>query len=506
MKHTRNVAIILLITIVCVGCNNNSYDDIDNIIPEIESTDDSSHIDKIDTSDDHIHVCDDDHEQEHNHYLEDGYHYETYDDTYKGDLQRIYDILYRMTEDINLLKETDQYKKEYDTFLSLMTDVIDGHTQKNKIPQATVNVKGMFSYYNYDHKIVDLFVKYPNEAADEAALIEFTRYFCYLYAVLLQGSTEGIYKDDTLYYALFPNTNNIISNTAGGKTFVSYEGYTGDIVVLERADRINKLSIKDTVFSDTAEIVNYTGTVSVAPVNQYGAVGRTSHLYVSSSPDDDIITSIYINGNMIMINPDVTSQEYINMRNQKEIRSAKENYLDSIDNVPYLSVLQVSHCELSDTSQLFSKIPMENINTLDLSNNDLEELDLSSFSSLDSLDLNGNIDLRSLKMPNRKSVLYLGLRNTSIDSLDFLSEYETIANIDIRETAVSDLTSLADKNVYNLDFNADITDYSGLCNIKNLKSLNIVSNEKLSDELRDLVKSIGTVSEFYYNYKVVPLS
>lgn len=505
MKYTRSVAILLLTIVACSGCSNhNDSDNIDNIIPEIESTESDCNTDYIEKNVDNIHICDAEHEHEHS--LEDDDYYEAYDDTFDGYLQMIYDILYRMIEDVNLLKGTDQYKEEYDTFLSLMMDAVDGHMQKNKLPSATVNVKGAFSYYNYDYMIVNLFEKYPNEAIEETTLIEFTRYFCYMYSVLLQGSTENIYKNDTLYYALFPNTKNIISNKDGIKTLVYYEGYTGDIAVLERADRINSLRGIEDVFSETVEIINYTGTVSVAPVNQYGAVGKTSHIYVSQNRDDSIVDAIYINGNTTMINPDKTSQEFTNMQNQKEIRSVKENYLDSIDNVPYLSILQVSHCELSDTSHLFAKIPMENINTLNLSNNDLEELDLSSFSSLDSLDLNGNYGLRSIKMPKRRSILYLGLRGTAIASLDFLSEYETIANIDIRETAVSDLTSLADKNVYNLDFNADVTDYSGLQYIKDLKSLNIVSSEELSDELLDLIKNIDTINEFYYNYKVVPLS
>lgn len=505
MKYTRNIAILLLIIVACSGCNNNNYgENIDNTIPEIKSTDNDCNTVNIETNDEKIHICDLEHEHEHS--MEDNDYYESYEDTYEGNLQGIYDTLYEMIDDINVLKGTDQYRDEYNTLLTLLMDAVDGHTQKNKKTGDTVYSGNMFSFHYYEQILIKLFENYPNEAAKETALIEFTRYYCYLYAVMWEGSTENLYENDALYNVLFPNTENIITNTEGNKTFINYDGYTGKIAVDQRVTRINQLRGNETVFSETAEIVNYTGTVSVAPVNQYGAVGRTSHVYVSQNRDDSIVNGIYINGNTIMINPDCTSKEFIDMQNQKEIRSVKENYLDSIDNVPNLTVLQVSHCELSDPSRLFAKIPMENINTLDLSNNDLEELDLSSFSSLDSLDLNGNYGLRSIKMPNRKSILYINLRDTSMDSLSFLAEYETVANLDIRTTAVPDLTPLAGKIVYNIDFDADITDYTGLRTIKELRSISIVSGKELSDDLMALVKSIETLQEFYYNYQVVPLS
>jgi len=427
----------------------------------------------------------------------------SYEDTYEGLLQEIYDRLYAFTDDIKAVQGTDGYNSAYDTTLQLADVVLSGKSRINQVPRITSNVKGLIPDYYFDTNIVKLFEKYPEQAKQETDLIEFARHYCYIYSDIGQGSTENLYLNDDFYNAIFPNTQQVFIENSDSGVVIGFEGYNGNLVYVERADRLNRVRHLE-VYEDSISISNYSGTISVAPVNKYGATGRTTQVQVNTI-NNDIITSLMLSGDHYIINPDLASQEYIELANNAKVRTASPSYLDLIQNTNQLQILQVSYCEITDASALFDKITAETIITLELSNNLLTELELSQFNNLDSLDVRGNTSLASLKMPAKDSILYVNLRDTALMDLSMFASYNKISTLDIRDTKITDLTGLAGKTIYTLDFNADITDYHGLQNIKDLKSLNIISEKALSAELLELVKGIHTITEFLYNNETVAL-
>jgi len=425
-----------------------------------------------------------------------------YENTYEGKLQQIYDDLFAFTRDIKAAQGSEGYNKAYDTALSLAEKVLKGKEEFIEQTETTSNIKGVIATY-FEIYIVRLFEQYPEQAKKETDLIEFARYFCYIYTNVELASAERMYQNDDFYYTLFPNTDELVIENTDSGVKVSYAGYSGDLVYLERADRLNRVR-HYTIHKDSFIVTNYSGPISVAPVNQYGATGRTTQVQINAL-NPDIITRLLISGDYFMTNPVGSSQAYLEAANNKKVRTASPHYLELIQNVDGLEYLQIYYCEITDADALFDKIPVESIGTLDLSNNLLTELDLTSFTSLGSLELWGNTSLASLKLPVRKSILYVGLRDTGITDLSMFASYDLINNLDIRGTKITSLAPLADKTIYTLRFDADTTDYHGLEKIEGLRRLSIISEKPLSDELLEIVKGIPTITEVTHNGKPVAL-
>lgn len=488
--------ILVVFSVILIGCTNDSPD-IDEKIPTIHE------------SEPNISTTNDTHTQEttlphsHEHSQSSPTPHYSYENTYEGQLQKIYDCLFAFTYDIKAAQGTDGYNSAYDTTLSLAEKILKDKVQLNQPQKITSHVKGMIPGYYFDTNIVKLFEKYPEQAKQETDLIEFARHFCYIYSNIELGSTESLYLNDDFYYAVFPNTQQVVIENIDSGVVVGFDGYSGNLVYVERADRINRVRHLE-VYENSISISNYSGTISVAPVNKYGATGRTTQVQINAV-NPDVITTLMISGDYFITNPDWTSKDVLELANNAEVRTTSPNYLDLIQNTNHLQILQVSYCEITDASALLDKITAETIITLELSNNLLTELDLSQFNNLDSLDIRGNASLKSLKMPVKDSILYVNLRDTSLTDLSMFASYNKISTLDIRETKITSLTDLAGKTIYTLDFNADTTDYHGLQNIKELKSLNIISEKALSSELLELVKGIPSITEFLYNNETVAL-
>ncbi len=498
LNRTYQLLLILVVfSVILISCTNDS-NDIDEKIPAMHE------------SESDISASNDNHTQEtpplhnHEHSLSSPPpHASSYENTYEGLLQAIYDRLYAWIDDIKAAQGKDGYNSTYDKTIELAEAVLEGKTRLNQVTPIISNVNGVIPDYYFNLDIVELFEKYPAQAKEETELIELTRHYCHIYSNIMEGSTEKLYQNDDLYYTIFPHTQQIQIKESDSSVVIGFEGYIGKLVYVERSDRINRVRNLE-VYENSISISNYSGTISIAPVNKYGATGRTTQVQINTV-NPEVITSLMISGNYFITNPDLASQEYIELANNTKVRTDSPNYLDLIQNTDQLQILQVSYCEITDANALFDKITAEPITTLELSNNFIPKLDLTKFIYLDSLDVRGNASLASLKMPEKDSILYVNLRDTALTDLSMFASYNKISALDIRDTKITDLTGLAGKTIYTLDFNADITDYHGLLNIKDLKSLNIISEKALSAELLELVKEIPTITEFLYNNETVAL-
>ena len=371
-----------------------------------------------------------------------------YEDTYEGQMQKIYDFLYVYTAEIEAAREKDGYNTAYDTSLSLAQTVLDGKACLNAYPLSTYFVDGLVLFQGED-AVLDLFSQYPGQAAEETALIEFLRQYLYIETVIANFSTETLYENDALYEALFPNIGALTAEPDGADVRLRFDGWNGGMVYVERADRLNQVW-DCAVYPDFITVSDYTGVVSIAPVNAYGATGRTAQIEVAAGDGSG-------------------------------------------------RILQICNCGISDADALLAKINAPKIQTLEISFTEVNALDLSDFEKLDSLYLYADTALETLILPEKTSMTSAALCDTALTDLSMFAAYEEIGSLDIRNTHIPNLDALAGKTVQILSFDADLTDYHGLSAIEGLRSLSIESEQALSSELLEFVKGLPALKTFSYN-------
>ena len=377
-----------------------------------------------------------------------------YEDTYEGQLQEIYDFLYVYTAEIEAAREKDGYNTAYDTSLALAKTVLDGKACLNEYPLSTYFVDGLVLFQG-ENAVQELFTQYPGQAAEENALIEFLRQYLYIETVIANFSTETLYENDALYEALFPDTGALTAEQVGEDVRLRFDGWDGGMVYVERADRLNQVW-DCAVYPDFITVSDYTGIVSAAPVNAYGATGRTAQIEVAAGDGSG-------------------------------------------------RILQICNCGISDTDALLAKINAPKIRTLEISYTEVNALDLSDFAKLDSLYLYADTALETLILPEKTSMTSAALCETALTDLSMFASYEKIGSLDIRDTKIANLDALAGKTVQILSFDADLTDYHGLSAIEGLRSLNIESEQALSSGLLEFVKDIPSLQLFSYNGEPVTL-
>lgn len=184
-----------------------------------------------------------------------------------------------------------------------------------------------------------------------------------------------------------------------------------------------------------------------------------------------------------------------------------------INEMPQLSHLEISYCDVSDYSPILEN---KNITGLDLDYDNIsaeiiDEIsenksliylsldgygitDVSLFADMERLNvlsLNDNeiTDISSLEKLTELSHLYL--KNNNISDISILKEFKIIENLDLSENNISDISSLSKatmlKNLWM--YNNEITDISVLSNLTELEWLNF-NNNHISDvsALSNLIK------------------
>ncbi|MCQ2432632.1 MAG: hypothetical protein MJ175_08530 [Clostridia bacterium] len=422
--------------------------------------------------------------------------------TFDDQMRNIYGILNAYIRTVNAVSWEKEYLPVYSESVQLAMNVLNENTQTIFSTNPVYRMDHFVAIGNFEEIFAKLFKEYPEQAKRETALIEFLRQYCYIYQMIGQFSLENFYQNEEVYDALFPGTKKIITEYHGGDVSIGYEGYHGTIAYVKRDNQINSFHSSLDLCEDAVIISNYDGIVSIVPVNQYGAVGRTSKISVSCRVPDAVHT-IVVSGNHCLINPDISSEEFIAVLNNKADRTSDKNWIDDIGNTQYLESLIINHCQMTDAEELFHRITKPRIEALDLSENLLKEIDLTDFIGLYTLELNGNPELSKVTLPDKRSIVRVSLRNTAVDNLEMFDTYGAINALDITNTKIPDLTALTGKIIHQLSFSADATDYHALSGISGINSLDITSERELPDDLMEIVKSIPNLRYFYYNNEPV---
>ncbi len=467
---------LLVITLLLIGCESKNNEDID--IPTISQTLENDH---------EISVIE-------------------YEDSYEGKLQYIIDYLHRISEDIDNLADSGINTEEHKIIKNLVDNAIGNREIKYEHETIVIENDLKLNTYMLDSYIIDFFNQYPDETSKETNIVEFMKYICYWFQKYHMDS-DLIYENEKFYNMLFPNTDKPEKTiNEDGSINIFFKDYQGKLAIHRgnrniRFDQIGNADVK--VYENNAVInFGYYGNISVAPLNEYGAVGKTSILYIENTSGVSLADLAFIMGESVYIGKNSSTEE-INavIQNFKETKNS-ENYLTFLKGHPSLVTLLINYCGLQDINKLVDVITEEGIQYLDLSFNDLlGTVDFSGFTNIISLSLPINHNLEEIILPeNCSSLMDLNIAETKIKNLDFLTNVKKISQLWIEKTNITSLSQLAGKEIKTLSFTIEGMDYSAISEISGLKQLYLHANKiEIDEEFLQMVKEIKTLETIYCN-------
>lgn len=192
--------ILILVLICCIftGCQKRETDiDIPTLLP------DSGHDHQQDT------------ENSSPRRLE--YEYDTYD----GIMQAITDAMYRLKEDILIIKNEGYTNETYDTLCQLLDTALVGKAQKYSLEYVKLG-DNRINTGPFNEKIRMLFDQYPEQISSETDIINVYKLLCYI-SQEEYSLDENLFKNEYIYKSLFGNVGAPIQKVnVDGSTSVSF--------------------------------------------------------------------------------------------------------------------------------------------------------------------------------------------------------------------------------------------------------------------------------------------
>lgn len=447
--------------------------------------------------------------------------------SYDGRYEILVDQIYRSKLDIEILKKTGIELPIYDKYYELICSFLLENTPKCLLPQYWSSGKPDRLNLQFVNEIYYLASLDEIRVVSNIKLIDL--FACYCFSSALSGS--NISTDLNNYPIILKElTGDPVS--IEGQSFNQLTCRTEISVPRENNETLyvalGKFDVKITnnrlyVFSPDEKVslpADYSGFISVAKANEYGIIGKTEYYEVESSvslipatpvsfksnrlekaireylnfSENDIITlkdltevtSIFITGDFVAVNPSGLSLDILNAN-----EPAKNNdfSFDDLDNFPCLKSLTVKHNKTGNPSGERIKY----INYIELWNNgitDISGLEGANASSISIMDndftdasvlssmkvicqvfLNDN-PIEKLSLPS-KPIEQLRLRNTDITDLGFLDNVLSLGILDVHGTKIKsadELLYLRDISV--LDLPAGV-DYSKIKLISTLRELTV---------------------------------
>lgn len=412
----------------------------------------------------------------------------SYEDSYAGCLQRVYDVLYSIEEEIAYFRGTPQDQDVYDLFSEKIAAILDGQSMLNDV--STENFKTNY-YLSTSHltssseqmpgALQTLFSQYPEESVRNEALVDFASFLCfYEERYVDQTSGSGLLDCDAFYNCVFPSEDMLEVEVRETSAFFSFKGFDGGVRVEKQSDTYYGVG--------TARLEDFRGKVRVAPENRYGAHGRFSEVVVKTEKADDgtgLLRELNIDGKS---NPGDGPE-----RHEQELQS----------DLSALKILTIRDCALTSAQadEILSRLShKERLEYLCMEWNALSgTLDLSEYTSIRGIGLWRNTELTALTLPaDRLYMEYLYLNETGITDLGFLRDVREISMLWLNGTGISDISILKGKNIHVLYLGDKVTDFSVLPQIQFLDNLSIDTETPL-EELMPYLKACRNLISFTYN-------
>ena len=322
---------------------------------------------------------------------------------------------------------------------------------------------------------------------------------------------EDINSDDLSEIVdLFPNVSAF--HLAGNKIsdISSLNRYTNDIFLLDLSD--NEISSLKPLENNSTIFYLYLGGNFISDINALNSFTKLSSLDISNNPIDWNISSLSIDG-LNTINLSNTNLIDLDRINSKKIASLdiSNNPVSSLSGLDrwFLNYLNVSNTAIEDFSpigkiklkneygtELYLSLKAENcgivdssifnglnIESLDLSNNNIKDLSNLNIITLKYINLSGNKDITGLQ--SIKDVSSVILSGDNISSLDEIMKLENVIDLDLSNNNIKDFTALNGlKKLMSLSLegNSDINIDSipSKINTLNVKKCKIKSNTDFS--------------------------
>lgn len=430
-------------------------------------------------------------------------------DTYDGIMQALTDAMYRLKEDILLIKNEGHTNETYETLGQLLDTALAGKAQKYSLEYVKLG-DNRINTGPFDEKIRMLFDQYPEQISSETDIINVYKLLCYI-SQEEYSLDENLFKNEYIYKSLFGNVGDPIQKVnADGSTSVSFSSYTGRLISVNgNYTGVLSLSHPNIVIHDSDIILpaGYSGNVTVAPLNEYGVIGNRTVIYIDNGSGISGEHEVFIYGDKIFLGTD--DPEMLDAMNSKDTATKSiDEFIAVLKSYPNLQYLTMQRTGIENTYALFDAIPVSNIIGLDLCHNNISGgIDLSSFISVDILALSDN-DIDNIVLSNtRTDMTEINIANTEISNLDFLSNVQRIGSLSIEGTSICNLDALSGKTIRTLSFSLsnDIDGIEALTEIKDLSCLYIDGEGDLPEDVFNIVKSISSLGEFIYNGKIVSL-
>lgn len=405
----------------------------------------------------------------------------SYEDSYAGCLQRVYDVLYSIEEEIAYFRGTPQDQDVYDLFSEKIAAILDGQSMLNDVSTENYKKRGFLSAGVMSGALQTLFSQYPEESVRNEALVDFASFLCfYEERYVDQTSGSWLLDCDAFYNCVFPSEDMLEVEVHETSAFFSFKGFDGGVRVEKQSDTYYGVG--------TARLEDFRGKVRVAPENRYGAHGRFSDVVVKTEKADDgtgLLRKIEINGEA---NPGDGPEQH-----EQELLS----------DLSALKILDIRACALTSAQadEILSRLPhKERLEYLCMEWNALSgTLDLSEYTSIRGIMLERNTELTALTLPaDRLYMEYLYLNETGITDLGFLRDVREISMLWLNGTGISDISILKEKNIHVLYLGDKVTDFSVLPQIQFLDNLSIDTETPL-EELMPYLKACRNLISFTYN-------
>lgn len=404
---------------------------------------------------------------------------------YAGDLQYILDYLHRMRDDIDALAASGIDNEAHRALRALLEDAIAGRERLSVPNPISRQNNRLVCQYTVPRDICAFFADYPIEAVEESGMVALMGWFC-ADAQANGSKTDNIYANDVLYSLLFPGADEPqVTVTSDGNTVIDYPGYTGEIMVsypsyaVWRYDGSNPDMLRYSLPATLRR--NHVGTISVAPINRWGAVGKISQI-------------------------DLSANEWTLSEEFRLFTPTAETDVKTMLKGKKLVSLRIQRCALTNIDPLFAEIDESQLYMLDLNVNALSgEADLRACRELRHLWLANNPDLTSILLPDgitKMNNLLISL--TAVDSLEFVRGMECIHTLSVDRTKISTLDPLRGIHISALSFSPEITDFSALSEIKSLISITVRGNSTdWADKIAPFIVNCDTLERIIYDDKTV---
>ncbi|UAA38935.1 leucine-rich repeat domain-containing protein [Paraneptunicella aestuarii] len=157
----------------------------------------------------------------------------------------------------------------------------------------------------------------------------------------------------------------------------------------------------------------------------------------------------------------------------------KPEHFDKLLALPTLTVLDLSNCNLKDTSHFAGLSKHKNLETLILRNNDIDDISpICNIRSLERLEIGSNHVEDFTPISNLKSLEVLSVFSQKIKNIDFIKPLRKLRMLELQNNKIQDLSAISSlKSVFflNLD-NNQIEDLTPLSLLKELQFLRINGN------------------------------